>query len=478
MPVYKDNREFIDALEAAGQLVRIKQEVDWDIEAGAIVRKACEDGAPAPLMENIKDYPGTKFLGGPLASYKRLAIALGLDPDSNFKEIAAEYNKRTSGNGIPPVMVDRSQAPVKQNIMMGKDVDLLKLPAPMVHDGDGNRYLCTWHFVCTKDPDTGDVNWGTYRQGVYDEKTMVGPLLPFSDGGKMFHGKYVPRGEPMPFATVMAADPLSILASSAPASIPETDFAGMLLGQPVELVKCETNDLEVPANAEVVIEGVVLPDVRLEEAPFGEYTGYRTSPREPRMVYKVNCVTYRDNPINLISCPGVPTDENQLLRGFTLALELEKLLRSQGLPITGVYMPPQSTHHWMVVGVKPAYTGIAQQIAQLAYGSKLGVWFHMITVVDDTVDFTNLNEIVHAMSTRCHPVNGIHIWEGAGTPLNPFASLAERQLGRGPKVLFDCLFPLNWDPLNEKPQLISFKTAYPKAIQEKVLANWASYGYK
>lgn len=476
MPAYRDNREFIEALEANGQLVRIKQQVDWDLEAGAIVRKVCEDGSPSVLMEDIKDYPGHRYLGAPLASYKRLAISLGLDPNSSVPQIAEEYLRLTAGDPIKPVVIDRSQAPCKQNILIGSDVDLCALPGPMVHDGDGGRYLCTWHFVTTKDPDTGDVNWGMYRQQMYDSKTMVGPLLPFSDGGKLFHGKYVPRGEPMPFATVMGPDPISAIASSAPASIPETDFAGMLMGQPVELVKCETCDLEVPAHAEVIIEGVVLPDVRLAEAPFGEYTGYRTSPREPRAVYQVKCITFRNDPITTISNMGIPTDEGQLLRSFSLALELDKLLRSQGIPITGVYMPPSSTHHLMIVGVKPAYTGIAAQIAHLAYGSKLSPWFHMVMVVDDTVDIYNDKEVMHTFTTRCHPERDIHIWDGAGTPLNPYASLAERQQSRGPKVLFDCLWPSNWDEMNEIPRLVSFRTVYPKHIQEKVLANWESYG--
>jgi 4-hydroxy-3-polyprenylbenzoate decarboxylase len=478
MQVFKDNREFIEALEAHGDLVRIKQEVDWDLEAGAIVRKVCEDGAPAPLMENIKDYPGHRYFGAPLATLRRLAIAMGMNPESSWPAVAEEYLRRTSAEPVKPVLVDKKKAPCKQNILVGKEVDLCLLPAPMVHDGDGGRYLGTWHLVVTKDPDDGSVNWGMYRQSIYDTRVMVGPLLPFSDGGKVFHGKYVPRGEPMPFATVIGPDPLAGIAACAPAPIPEPEFTGQLMGRPVELVKCETCDLEVPAHAEIIIEGVVLPDVKIEEAPFGEYTGYRTSPREPRAVYLVKCITFRDDPITTISNMGVPTDEGQLLRSFSLGLELDKLLRSQGIPITGVYMHPMSTHHLMIVGVKPVYTGIAAQIAQLAFGSKLGPWFHMVIVVDDTVDIYNWNEVMHALCTRCHPQRGIHVWEGVGTPLYPFLSLEERQKSLGPKVLFDCTFPLWWDELAEKPRLVSFRTVYPKEIQEKVLANWKNYGFK
>ena len=473
---YKDNREYINALEENNDLVRIKQEVDWDLEAGAIVRKVCEEKAPVPLMENIKDYPGHRYLGAPLATHARLALSLGLKPDTKVPDIAKEYLRRTNQQPVKPILVDKSQAPCKENILLGEEADLFKLPAPMVHDGDGGRYLCTWHFVVTKDMETSDVNWGMYRQMVYDSHTMTGPVFPFSDMGKMMP-KYVAKGEPMPFATVIGADPLSNIAASAPSPIPETEFAGMLMQAPVELVKCETCDLEVPANAEIIIEGEVLHDVRLEEGPFGEYTGYRTSPREPRTVYRVKAITYRNNPITTISNMGVPTDEGQLLRSFSLGLELEKLLRSQGIPITGVNMLPESTHHVMVVGVKPAYTNIAQQIASLAFGSKLGPWFHMVVVVDDEIDLYNYNEVFHTFATRCNPEKDIHYFSGVGTPLYPFLNAEERKLSVGPKVLFDCTFPTTWDPLSETPKLVSFKTVYPEDLQRKILENWENYGY-
>lgn len=475
---YKDNREFIKALEKTGDLVTIEQEVDWDLEMGAIVRRVCEIKAPAPYFKKIKDYPGFEAFGAPLATYRRLAIALGLAPDTPIPEIARVYMERTSKEPIKPVIVDKTSAPCKDNIILGDEVNLFDLPAPMVHDGDGGRYISTWHLIVAKDPDTEFVNWGMYRQMVIDEKTMAGPVLPFSDMGKIFYTKYVPKGLPMPFATVIGCDPLAGFLACAPVPIAEVEFCGMLMGEPVELVKCETSDLYVPAHAEIIIEGEVLPDVLIDEAPFGEYTGHRTSPRAPRTVYRVKAITYRNNAIITISNMGVPTDEGQLLRSFTLGLELEKLLRGQGIPITGVYMLPESTHHLMVVGVKPAYSNIATQIAQLAFGSKLGPWFHMIVVVDDKTDIYNKDEIIFMLSTRCHPARGIRIFPHAvGTPLYPFADPEDRASMKGCQVLFDCLFPLEWK-IGDIPTLVSFRTVYPQEVQEKVLANWEKYGFK
>ena len=141
-------------------------------------------------------------------------------------------------------------------------------------------------------------------------------------------------------------------------------------------------------------------------------------------------------------------------------------------------MWPESTHHFVVVGTRPAYAGIAQQIASLVFGSKLAPWFHMVAVVDHNTDIFNKDEVIHALCTKCHPGTGIHIYRNhTGTPLNPFVSVEDRKVGRGAKVLFDCLFPIDWK-VADTPILVSFAKAYPKEIQEKVLANWTNYGFK
>ncbi len=473
------NREFIEALRQTGDMVQIDQEVDWDNEAGGIVRRVCELEAPAPYMTNIKDYPGFSYFGAPLSNYRRVAISMGMDPESTLPEIAEEYLERTEGDIIEPVEIDKSAAPCKENIWLGDDVDLCKLPIPLVHEGDGGRYAGTWHAVITEHPITGDVNWGMYRQMMYDSRSMCGAVFPFSDLGKTLQSYYLPRGESCPFATAIGLSPLAGMAACAPSKIPESQLTGMLAGKPVELVKCETNDLMVPANAEIILEGEIMPDVMLEEGPFGEYTGYRTSPRMPRVSFRVNCITFRNNATMTISNMGVPMDEGQLLRSFSLGLELDKLLRSQGIPITGVYMHPRSTHHMMIVGVKPTYSGIAMQIAQLAFGSKLGPWFHMVMVVDDTVDIYNWDEVYHSFCTRMNPVRDIHVFENTtGTALYPHANSHERQWCIGSQVLFDCTFPLDWDPINEVPRLVSFKNIYPEDIQEKIVSNWKNYGFE
>lgn len=475
---YIDNREYIDALRKTGDVVDIYEEVDWDLELGAIIRRSCEKKGPSAFFHKIKDYPGFRAFGAPIATWRRLAIVLGLSPDSEIPAIVEEWRRRTSAPKYKPEIVQKKDAPCKEIIIEEASVDLFDLPAPMVHDGDGGRYIATWHFVVAKDEESGFVNWGMYRQMVFDEKTMVGPILPFSDMGRIFYQKYEPKNKPMPFATVIGPDPICAIASIAPTPLPEEEFAGQLMGEPVKVVKCETCDLYVPATAEIVIEGEVLPKVRLDEAPFGEYTGYRTSPRDKRNVYRVKCITMRKDAIMTVSNMGVPVDEGQLLRSFTLAMDMEQLLKSQGLPITGVYMWPESTHHLLVIGVKSAYSGIAQQVASLVLGSKAAPWFHIVVVVDDSTDIYDKDEVIHALCTKWHPVRGTTILEsGVGTPLNPFASFEERLYQKSPKVIFDCTFPLEW-PKAHLPTKVSFRDVYPEHIKEKVLAKWKDYGFK
>ena len=165
---YKDNRAYIDALLKTGDAVVVNEEVDWDLEMGAIVRRMCERKSPAAYFKKIKDYPDFEAFGAPIATYRRLAVCFGLPPEAPIPEIQREYLKRTSGAPIAPRIIDKKDAPCKEIILTGDDANLLNLPAPMVHDGDGGRYICTWHFVVAKDYDTDFVNWGMYRQMLFD----------------------------------------------------------------------------------------------------------------------------------------------------------------------------------------------------------------------------------------------------------------------------------------------------------------------
>jgi 4-hydroxy-3-polyprenylbenzoate decarboxylase len=474
---FRDNREYIEALEKAGEIVRVEEEVDWDLEAGAIIRRSYEQKLPAPFFQKIKGYPkGFRMFGAPLSNFRRLAIAMDLDPDSHPSVILDEYHQRAL-HPIKPVVV--KDAPCKENIRIGDQVDLYELPAPMVHDGDGGRYISTWHFVITKDLDSDWVNWGMYRQMIHNSQSLGGLFLPTQDIGVMYYRKYEPKNLPMPFATAIGPDPISALCSCASYGVgkSEADLAGGIRRQPVELVKCETSDLLVPAHAEIIIEGEVLPHERVDEGPFGEYTGYRSSPRMPRPVYRVKAITFRNDPILTVANMGMPIDEGDICLSVCGRTDIKTILDNYGFPITGIHLPPECSGHMVVVAVQTKYTNIASHIAHAIWGTKLP--YPYVVVVDSDVDAYNITEVLHAIVTKCHPVKGIRVEEHAvGHPLLPFLSLEERMWGKGAAVLFDCTWPLDWPKEIAIPRKASFKDIYPKEIQEKVLNKWQKYGYK
>jgi 4-hydroxy-3-polyprenylbenzoate decarboxylase len=193
---FRDLRQFIEALERTGDAIRIKEEIDWDVEAGAISRRAYEQQGPAILFDKIKDYPeGYRLFNGSLGTFRRVAISMGLDPDTPVKEIYAEYERREQ-EPIGPRIV--RSGPCKENILLGNQVDLYRLPAPMIHEGDGGRYIGTWDLVVFKDPDSDWFNWGMYRFMIHNHRYMVGFPRYHSHLGMVLTASSCPRTSPCP----------------------------------------------------------------------------------------------------------------------------------------------------------------------------------------------------------------------------------------------------------------------------------------
>ena len=478
----KDNRELIKKIEEIGELVRIKKEVDWDLEVGAITRRTSELKSEAVLVENIKDYPGWRYIGNHLASFSRVACALGLDPNTDRRKIGEVYLERIR-KPIKPVLI--ADAPCQQNVIMGDDVNLFDLPAPMVHDGDGGRYLVTGALRVTKDPDSDWVNWGTYRNMVHDERHLGGLILPSGDMGRMYYGSYVPKGKNMPVAIVITPEPISYMIGMTPVGVgvSEVDLVGGVLGEPVELVKCKTIDLEVPAHAEIILEGeVLMPEYGVDEGPFGEFTGFRTAPRLARSVFKINCVTYRNDPIVGVANMGMPVDDGDAVCAVTWAAQIKKDLQDQRIPVIDVNWPPETCSLMVIVSVKVPYSGIASRIGNIIFGgAPLGAYLNTVIVVDETVDALDLGQVMHAMAAQCEPTRGINIKRNEITnPLNPCLSLEDRKWMRGNKVVHDCTYPVSWHKQKEVPPKVSFKNKvmYSEELQKKVIENWDKYGFK
>ena len=489
---YDDFRTFADECEKEGLLVRIQKEVDWNLEAGAIARRLAErgkgrpvtgggGGTPAVLFEKIKGYPkGFRMASQITGSIDRVIKAYGYDYKSkdlsSIKADLVEMSLKGLRKLTKPVLVDSKNAPCKQNKMIGDEVNLYKFPAPMLHDGDGGRYLQTFGFMVTKDPDSDWVNWGCYRAMIHDKKTLGGIIEYQQDIGKHYQ-KYEAKNQPMPFAIVVGPDPLSfsIGGSAVPAGTSEVDVAGGIRGKPVPLVKCETNDLQVPASAEIVVEGFVPPHKRVWEGPYGEYTGYRASPRDKRPIYQVTAVTYRDNPILTFNATGTPiADFGSSFAESAMAVEH---LRRVGINAR-VWLMPESGFTLCVIAVKNPSPNIATMIKN-TLTSQMGVmciWTYKFLIVNDDIDIYDPAEIVWAISTRVHPIRGIIVSHEICGPLAPFASLEERLKRNAPHVTFDATWPLDWHPTIAVPPVASFKNIFSQELQDKVLQNWKEYG--
>lgn len=473
---FKDNREFIAALEKTGDIVRVKEEVDWDLEAGAIARRTNEMRGPAVLFEKIKGYTSEyKIFATPLATLRRAAIAMGLPSDSPHREVQEEYEKRVS-NPIKPLTV--KEAPCKEIQLRGKDIDLFRFPAPYIHSGDGGRYMCTWHLVATRDPDTNWMNWGMYRAMIHNQNTLADLILPHQHQGYMYFAKYLPRNKPMPFAIAIGCDPLTSLVAAAffKKGEAEADFSGGLHQQPLEVIKCETNDILVPAHAEIVIEGEVAVDCLVPEGPFGEYTGYRHPERRLLPPYMVQAITHRKNPILTMSNMGMPIDDSAVCTSITVGNAVKRFLLSRRIQVKDVYCPAETVSFVAIVSLKITEPGLPERVMNLF--KERGVT-SKVFIVEDDIDPFNLDEVFHAFASKCHPSRGVKVFPIPGmNPLTPYLSHEDRTRNQESVAVFDSTWPFEWSRETDVPPRASFNDIYPEEIKQKVLKNWSKYGLR
>lgn len=473
---FEDNRKFINALSGTGDLVEVNKEVDWDMEIGAVIRYASKIQAPAPLFKKIKDYPADfTVFGLPINSIRRTAIALGLEPRAPLRTIQNEYEKRIDRH-IKPALL--KSGPCKENILLGDDVDLFSFPVPLIHQGDGGRYLGTWHLVINKDPDSEWTNWGLYRVMAYNRR-ICGILLHHGNqGGAIFTEKYLPSRKPMPVAIAIGADPVCIWMASAP--VPrgesEADYAGALHQKPVELVKCETSDLLVPAHSEIVLEGEVLPEKFIPEGPFAEFTGYRTG-MEMLHMCRINAITFRNKPIMTVENPNTELCSGLTYRAVSMSVNIKKHLLGHGLPVIDVCVPSQTALLMILVNVRRNHSPtISTQIGNTIFSDNIPP--STVMVLDEDVDIFNMDEVLHAFATKCHPKKGIKKREEEYVSgLAPYLSKEEKEQRKETKLVLDCTWPVEWIKENKAPPRAIFEDLYPAELREEVISHWSEYGF-
>ncbi|MEH2920985.1 UbiD family decarboxylase [Samsonia erythrinae] len=481
----KDLRQYIDILAKLGDIRTIDREVDPHLEMAAIARRGYDLHAPAPLFNHIRGTSrGMRAMGGPAALSSvpgkpaaRVALSVGLSADASWLDIVECLAASKHATPIPPRLV--ANAPCKQHILHGKEASLDLFPIPYLHDGDGGPYCNTWGTIVVKTPDGKWTNWSIARIQKLDAHRMTGLFMHPQHINTVWEA-WRKIGKPMPFAVVQGAEPALPIVSSMPLDeyVNESDYLGGHFGEAIEVVSCETVDLDVPASAEIVIEGHVSIEREAEEGPFGEYPGYVVTEKSLQPVYHVECITYRDGAIWPFIPEGRPIDEYHTTVAVALSAEALSLLQEAGLPVAHVWSPLETANHWLFVTVQADWRdklpGVSSEaftdnIAQIIWNTKFGLLCPVIYVLDDDIDPTQPKDYLWAVATRCHPTKRCITSIGPVLPIIACYTDEERHARTGERVAHDCLLPA---PGQGRQKHSSFEGAYPQEIRERVIHLW------
>jgi 4-hydroxy-3-polyprenylbenzoate decarboxylase len=423
---YKDLREFIDLLEKRGELVRISTPVDCHLEITEITDRICKKYGPALLFEHVIGYDAP-VLTNAFGSMQRVAWALGvenldiitLEIRSFLKLPFIAFESKMDMLKLMPLtkrVVDCfpryvSSGPCKEVVLKGEAVDLTKIPVLKCWPGDGGPFI-TLPLVFTKNPHTGKRNVGMYRLQVFDKNT-TGMHWHMHHNGAENYRDHQALGRQIEVAVAIGGDPALTYAATAPLprDIDEVIFAGFLRKKPIELVKCETVDLEVPADAEYILEGYINPDELRLEGPFGDHTGYY-SLMDKYPVFHVTCITRRRRPVYPATIVGKPPMEDCYLGKATerlflplLQLHLPEIV-DINLPLEGVF------HNCAIISIKKAYPAHAKKVMNAIWGMGQMMFTKMVIVVDDHVNVHDLSEVGWRVLNNIDAARDVVLMEG------------------------------------------------------------------
>jgi len=460
--MFSDLRDFIQALEKAGELKRISAEVDPHLELTEICDRTLKKKGPALLFENPKRY-SIPVLGNLFGTPKRVAMAMGQEdveslrdvgkllaflkepePPAGWKDLLEKAPKFKNALYLNPKEVRKP--PCQEVVIEEDDVDLNKLPIQTCWPGDAGP-LVTWPLVITRGPNKERQNLGIYRMQLLGRNKLIMRWLAHRGGAIDFREwKEMHPGDPFPISIAIGADPATILATVTPVpdTLSEYAFAGLLRSGKTEVTRSLTNDLQVPASAEFVLEGVIEPDEMAEEGPFGDHTGYYNEV-EMFPVFTVKKITHRKDPIYHSTYTGRPPDEPAIL-GVALNEVFVPILQKQFPEIIDFYLPPEGcSYRVAVVSMKKQYAGHAKRVM-------MGIWSFLrqfmytkfIIVTDGDVNVRNWEDVIWAMTTRMDPARDSVIVENTPIDYLDFASPAS---GLGSKIGFDATnkFPAETD---------------------------------
>ena len=491
---FRDLREFLDMLEANGDLVRIKEEIDPNLEMTEIADRTLRGGGPALLFENPKGYD-VPLLANLFGTEKRVAQGMGADSIEALREIGellAYLRQPDPPKGMRD-LIDKapllkkvlnmgpktiSRPPCQDVVIDGDDIDLNKLPIQTCWPGDVGP-LVTWPLVITRGPEKPRMNLGIYRMQLIGRNKLIMRWLSHRGGALDFRDWCLKRpGEPYPVAIALGADAATTLGAVTPVpdALSEYAFAGLLRGGKTELANCLTqrckdNELLVPANSEIILEGYIDPEEMADEGPFGDHTGYYNEV-ESFPVFTVEKMTTRKNPIYHSTYTGRPPDEPAIL-GVALNEVFVPLLQKQFPEIVDFYLPPEGCSYRMaVVSMRKEYPGHAKRVM-------LGIWSFLrqfmytkfIIVTDEDVDVRNWEDVIWAMTTRMDPRRDSVFIDN--TPID-YLDFASPVAGLGSKVGMDATN--KWEGETDREWGTSIQMS--EDVKTKVDDMWDSLGIK
>ncbi|NCF29730.1 MAG: 4-hydroxy-3-polyprenylbenzoate decarboxylase [Gammaproteobacteria bacterium] len=484
---YRDLREFIALLDARGELKRVTAPVDPRLEMTEICDRTLRRGGPALLFENPTGY-AVPVLANLFGTPLRVALGMGEESVAALREVGRllAYLKepdpprgmKDAWRALPiyKKVLDMApktvrSAPCQECVVGADEVDLSRLPIQTCWPEDAGP-LITWPLVVTKGPNKERVNLGIYRQQVIGRNRVIMRWLAHRGGAldfKDWREAYPDRR--FPVSVALGADPATILAAVTPVpdSLSELAFAGLLRGTRTELVRCQSNELAVPASAEYILEGYIEPGDEAAEGPFGDHTGYYNEV-EHFPVMTIERITHRRDPIYHSTYTGRPPDEPAVL-GVALNEVFVPLLQKQFPEITDFYLPPEGCSYRMaVVTMKKQYPGHAKRVM-------MGVWSFLrqfmytkfVIVTDDDVNARDWKDVVWAMTTRMDPARDTTIIEN--TPID-YLDFASPVAGLGSKIGFDATTKL----AGESERQWGRPIAMSREVCQRVDAMWAELG--
>ena len=449
---FKDLREFISLLEQEGELKRITAAIDPNLEITEIADRCLRNGGPALLFENPKG-SSVPLLANLFGNTKRIALAMGQkdleglrdvgrllaflkepSPPKGWRDLWQSLPSYKNVLNMPPAV--RKTAPCQEVVIAEEDVDIGFLPIQTCWPGDAGP-LVTWPLVITRGPEKDRQNLGIYRMQKLGPNKLIMRWLSHRGGALDFKEwqEKLP-GEGFPVSIAIGADPATVLATVTPVpdTLSEYAFAGLLRNSKTEVVKSLTNDLQVPANAEIVLEGVIEANEMADEGPYGDHTGYYNEV-ERFPVFTIKRITHREDPIYHSTYTGRPPDEPAML-GFALNEVFVPLLQKQFPEIVDFYLPPEGCSYRMaIVSMKKQYPGHAKRVM-------MGVWSFLrqfmytkfVVVVDEDINIRRWEDVIWAITTRMDPMRDTVMIDN--TPID-YLDFASPAAGLGSKMGLD-----------------------------------------